>query len=108
MANSAYPQATINLPLSLQSTLLSLRQKILHGSGFYVFKGFPVDRWPIEVTAAAYLMVGAYLGNSVSQNGRGHILGHVKDIEGDKFTGDNIDKIRWYPVALRDYNAARR
>lgn len=95
-------KATIDLPISLQQTLLSLRHKILHGSGFYVFKGFPVDRWPIEVTAAAYLHVGAFLGNAVSQNGKGHILGHVKDIETD-FSADKIDKIRIYRTSARQH-----
>lgn len=96
-------RSTIDLPISLQTTLLSLRHKILHGPGFYVFKGFPVRKWPIEVTAAAYLIVGAYLGNSVSQNGKGHLLGHVKDIEGSNFTGDNIDKIRIYRTSARQH-----
>ncbi|CAO1618450.1 unnamed protein product [Parajaminaea phylloscopi] len=96
-------RATIDLPVTLQATLLSLRHKILHGSGFYLLKGFPVKQWPIEVTAAAYLMVGAYLGNAVSQNGKGHLLGHVKDIEGANFTGDNIDKIRIYRTSARQH-----
>lgn len=98
-----HTQATVDLPLELQATLLSLRHKILHGPGFYVLKGFPVQRWPIEVTAAAYLMVGAYLGNAVSQNGKGHLLGHVKDVEGKNFTGKNIDKIRIYRTTARQH-----
>ena len=35
-------RATVDLPTSLQATLLGLRHKILHRQGFYLFKGFPV------------------------------------------------------------------
>jgi len=34
-------------------------------------------------SAIAYWGVGAHLGRAVSQNGKGHLLGHVKDVGGD-------------------------
>ena len=45
-----------------------------------VLRGLPVERWSIEQTAMAFLGIGAYFGKPVSQNGKGHILGHVKDL----------------------------
>ena len=53
---------------------------LLAGRGFIVLRGVPVERYSIEEAAAAYLGIGAYFGKPVSQNGKGHILGHVKDL----------------------------
>ena len=53
---------------------------LLGGRGFIVLRGLPVERWSMEQAAAAFLGIGAYFGKPVSQNGKGHILGHVKDL----------------------------
>ncbi len=53
---------------------------LLRGQGFMVIRGLPVERYSIEQAAAAFLGIGAYFGKPVSQNGKGHILGHVKDL----------------------------
>jgi Taurine catabolism dioxygenase TauD, TfdA family len=53
---------------------------LLQGRGFMVIRGVPVERYSIEEVAAAFIGIGAYFGNPVSQNGKGHILGHVKDL----------------------------
>jgi hypothetical protein len=53
---------------------------LLRGRGFMVIRGVPVQRYSIEEAAAAFIGIGAYLGKPVSQNGKGHILGHVKDL----------------------------
>ena len=53
---------------------------LLRGPGFMVIRGVPVERYSIEQAAAAFLGIGAYFGKPVSQNGKGHILGHVKDL----------------------------
>jgi Taurine catabolism dioxygenase TauD, TfdA family len=60
--------------------LMQSRDDLLHGRGFMVLRGLPVERYSIEQTAAAFLGIGAYFGKPVSQNGNGHILGHVKDL----------------------------
>lgn len=44
--------------------------------------------------------LGTYLGYFVSQNGRGHVLGHVKDLGED---AKQIDKVRIYRTNAR-YN----
>lgn len=41
----------------------------------------------------AYMGLGAYFGYFVSQNGRGHVLGHVKDLGEDP---TQKDKVRIY------------
>lgn len=44
--------------------------------------------------------LGTYLGYFVSQNSRGHVLGHVKDLGEDS---SQIDKVRIYRTNARQY-----
>jgi hypothetical protein len=61
--------------------LTSIRDDVLlRGRGFMVLRGLPVERYSMQQAAAAFLGIGAYFGKPVSQNGKGHILGHVKDL----------------------------
>jgi hypothetical protein len=48
-----------------------------------MIQGLPVDEFSREETAIAYMGLGTYLGNAMSQNKQGHVLGHVKDLGGD-------------------------
>lgn len=80
--------------------LETLRKELLNGKGFILFKGFPVQQWGNHKSAVAYMGLGTYLGYFVSQNGRGHVLGHVKDV-GDDAT--QIDKVRIYRTNARQY-----
>jgi hypothetical protein len=58
-------------------------RELIDGRGMVMLRGFPIDRFDREATAIAYLGLGAYLGNRMSQNREGHILGHVKDLGGN-------------------------
>ncbi|TVY44995.1 Taurine hydroxylase-like protein [Lachnellula subtilissima] len=90
-----------NFPLPKLSILLaSIRAEILNGKGFILFKGFPVEKWGNHKSAVAYMGLGTYLGYFVSQNGRGHVLGHVKDL-GDDPT--QIDRVRIYRTNARQF-----
>ncbi|RDL34526.1 Uncharacterized protein BP5553_07654 [Venustampulla echinocandica] len=90
-----------NFPLpKLSKFLTSIRSEILNGKGFILFKGFPVEKWGNHKSAVAYMGLGTYLGYFVSQNGRGHVLGHVKDV-GDDPT--QIDKVRIYRTNARQF-----
>src|SRR6516165_10535490 len=65
----------------LGKRLSQIRDEILlKGRGFMVIRGVPVGRYSIAEAAAAFLGIGAHFGRPVSQNGKGHILGHVKDL----------------------------
>lgn len=55
-----------------------IRKDVIDGKGFNLMKGFPVEDWGVYKSAVAYIGLGTYLGYFVSQNGRGHILGHVQ------------------------------
>jgi Taurine catabolism dioxygenase TauD, TfdA family len=88
-----------NFPLPQLSKLLkSVRHELVDGKGFILFKGFPVDDWGNHKSAVAYMGLGTYLGYFVSQNGRGHVLGHVKDLGEDSA---RIDKVRIYRTNAR-------
>lgn len=63
--------------------LFDVRRELLDGRGIVMMRGFPLDRFDREDTARAYFGLGTYLGDPMSQNKYGHILGHVKDLGGD-------------------------
>ncbi|KAK4669658.1 uncharacterized protein QC763_204890 [Podospora pseudopauciseta] len=84
----------------LGKVLTDLREDLLNGKGFILFKRFPADVWGPEKNAVAYMGLGTYLGYFVSQNGRGHVLGHVKDV-GDDPT--QIHTVRIYRTAARQF-----
>ena len=65
---------------TLATTLGRLRHEMLHGRGFFFARGVPVARYSPLERAIALVGMGQYLGELVSQNGKGHILGHVKNL----------------------------
>jgi hypothetical protein len=60
--------------------LRGVLRELLEGRGFILLRGLPVARWGREEQAYAYLGMGAWLGRFRSQNAKGHLLGHVKDL----------------------------
>ena len=90
-----------NFPLPGMSAFLSaMRNELLHGKGFILFKNLPVHAWGNHKSAVAYMGLGVHIGYPVSQNGRGHILGHVKDVGDD---ASQIDKVRIYRTNARQF-----
>lgn len=59
--------------------LLTLREHILNGCGFAILRGLPAEKWSDEDLIRAYWGIGTYIGDPVSQNAAGHLLGHVID-----------------------------
>jgi len=93
--------AQSNFPLPQLSKLLApIKKDLLDGKGFILFKDFPVQKWGNHKSAVAYMGLGTYLGYFVSQNGRGHVLGHVKDLGEDS---TQIDKVRIYRTNARQF-----
>lgn len=73
-------KADFELPV-LGPVLSSMRRDLLQGRGFNVLRGAPVDRYDRRAAGIAFWGVGMHLGDdAVSQNGKGHVLGHVKDL----------------------------
>ncbi|PVI06919.1 Clavaminate synthase-like protein [Periconia macrospinosa] len=90
-----------NFPLPKFAQFLGvLRKELIDGKGFILFKGLPVLQWRNYKSAVAYMGLGTYLGYFVSQNSRGHVLGHVKDLGEDS---TQIDKVRIYRTNARQF-----
>jgi len=88
-------------PLPILSKLMDeIREDVINGKGFNLTKGFPVEEWGVNKSAVAYIGLGTYLGYFVSQNGKGHILGHVQDL-GDDPT--QIHRVRIYRTNARQF-----
>ena len=62
------------------ATLDTIRRELLDGVGFLLIRGFPTGEYPIGRNALTFWGIGRHLGNPVSQNTRGHMLGHVRDV----------------------------
>jgi hypothetical protein len=71
-----------DFPLPTLAATLKARvdNEVLNGRGFLLLRGLPVERWTMREAATAYFGLGAHLGSARSQNGKGHVLGHVKDL----------------------------
>ena len=80
--------STFPLP-RLSSRLAQVLHDLLEGRGFVLMRGLPVERWTREETAIAYMGLGSYFGRPRSQNAKGHLLGHVKDL-GVDVTDPNV------------------
>jgi hypothetical protein len=83
--------ASFPLP-ALGRTLAAILDELLEGRGFAMLRGFPVERYARDEQAIAYMGLGTYLGVARSQNAKGHLLGHVKDLGHDI----NDPKVRYY------------
>jgi len=89
-----------NFPLPrFGHTLDALRREILKGRGFVLIRGLPVIDKPIRQNAISYCGIGSYFGNMCSQNAKGHLLGHVRDLGGPTTLADPT--VRAYHTAER-------
>lgn len=81
----------------LAAAFSGIYQKIVHGHGFMVLRGLPVAEWGMADSALAYWGIGVHLGLPVSQNAKGHLIGHVRDLGHDP----NDPKVRIYTTTRR-------
>jgi hypothetical protein len=65
---------------TLARVLEQARHEVLNGIGFKLLRGVPVQRYTPRQSAIAYWGLGVHLGQPVSQNGKGHVLGHVANL----------------------------
>ncbi|MGI9598313.1 MAG: TauD/TfdA family dioxygenase, partial [Acidimicrobiales bacterium] len=77
--------------------LAALASELDRGRGFWLLRGLPIDDLTERQAAFAYWGLGLYMGTPVSQNARGHLLGHVID-EGRDLQDPGI---RGYQTRLR-------
>jgi hypothetical protein len=67
----------------LADVLADVKRELTDGRGIVMLRNFSVARFDREAIAIAYLGLGSYIGQPMSQNAQGHILGHVKDLGGN-------------------------
>lgn len=72
-------QADFPLP-TLGRRLQAIGQDIKNGRGFALLRGLDPHRLSLQQQAYAFCGVGTYLGDAVSQNAKGHVLGHVANL----------------------------
>lgn len=65
---------------AMVTRLERVKHDLLDGHGVALMRGFPVDRYSLRQAATAFWAVGLHLGDAVSQNAKGHVLGHVQDL----------------------------
>jgi TfdA family taurine catabolism dioxygenase TauD len=72
-------KADFPLP-QLGPRLAGICSEVVNGRGFALLRGLPVERWSIREAATAYFGIGSHFGSARSQNAKGHVLGHVRDL----------------------------
>jgi len=97
-AGARVPFARDAFPLPrLAAGLDRILDEVENGRGFALVRGIPRERYSDEECELLYWGLGVHLGRPVSQNARGHLLGHVRD-EGRTITDPNA---RAYQTRMR-------
>lgn len=63
--------------------LETLRENLIHGIGFQLITGLPVETYSGDMRATIFCGIGSHIGRARSQNAAGHLLGHVRDVGAD-------------------------
>ena len=70
-----------DFPLPLTAAIIrEAVDECLHRRGFMVLRGLTPHAENVPMAAAMFYGIGTYMGNARSQNGKGHLLGHVCDL----------------------------
>lgn len=86
---------------TLAGAIRAWAEDLHHGRGFVLVKGLPVARYSEEDAEIIYWGIGRYLGEAVSQNAEGDLLGHVRDVGADP----NDPNVRLYKTrAKQDFH----
>ena len=72
-------QKNFYLP-KISKFLFKLREELINGIGFKLLRGIPIEKYNMKELATIYLGIGSYVGSPRSQNSKGHLLGHVRDL----------------------------
>lgn len=91
-------RAAFPLP-TLGPVLEGIRRELLGGRGFVLIRGIPRQNYATADMATIFWGIGAHFRGAVSQNAKGHVLGHVRDL------GYRVDdpSVRTYQTTRRQY-----
>lgn len=88
-------------PLPVFSPALGrIREQLLNGLGLTLIRGFPIERYNRAQCAAVFFGIGCYLGRAVSQNAKGHVLGHVKALTDADYNDVSNAGVRGYQTKV--------
>jgi hypothetical protein len=65
------------------AVLKDIQAELMFGRGFAMLRGLPIAGRTRFQIAAAFWGLGHHIGTAKSQNAKGHLLGHVRDIGAD-------------------------
>ncbi len=68
---------------TLGRKIAELREEVLKGRGFVLMRGLDIGRYTKHEAALIFWGIGLHFGEPRSQNGKGHLLGHVHDLGKD-------------------------
>ncbi len=79
-ARTSVPFAASDFPLpTFTQKIDEIVDRVSNGRGICLVRGLPRDRYSDEDCELIYWGIGVHIGRPVSQNARGHVLGHVRD-----------------------------
>lgn len=73
---------------TLGGKLLNMRKTLIKGIGFSLLRGLDVKKYTEQEAGTIFYGLGCHIGKPRSQNAKGHMLGHVRDL-GMKGTDPN-------------------
>ena len=94
--NIPFTKENFKLP-TLSKKINSLYDILENQLGFVLLRGIERDRYTDQECELIYWGIGVHLGRPISQNTRGHLLGHVTD-EGKKMSDPTT---RLYQTTLK-------
>lgn len=71
---------------ALGDRLDEIAADVVNGRGLALIRGVPVERYSRLQAAIAFWGIGLFVGEPVSQNSKGHLLGHVADLGAHSLT----------------------
>ncbi len=74
---------------TFSAELDAIRNELEGGRGFVVMRGIDRGRYSKREAAFIFWGIGTHLGTAISQNGEGHVLGHIRDL-GFNFSDTNV------------------
>lgn len=72
----------------LDRIMPTILHELEHGKGCVLLRGLPVDRYDLETLKLLYWGFGAYVGQVISQNTKGDLLGYVTDLGNDYYSNN--------------------
>jgi hypothetical protein len=74
-----FGKADFPLP-NFSNVLRSILDELEHGRGFFLMRGFPIDKFDEQNAEDIFWGLGQHMGLPLSQNADGHLLGRVRNL----------------------------